>query len=113
MLMEKDKNTDVLEEIKTAEKEANKTLEKAQERKSDIILEMGNKARQMEEREMARIKREMEEAIKSFDAKVDKDREHLLADKKSDTDNLKKSASSRVIKAVESLKKELNAFLGE
>lgn len=111
--MKKDKNIDVLEEIKTTEKEANRTLEKAQERKSEIILEMGNKARQMEEIEMARIKREMEEAIKSFDAKADKDRERLLADKKSETENLKKSASSKVSKAVESLKKELNAFLGE
>jgi len=103
----------LLDEIKKAEKDANRKLEKAEKQKGEIILEMGKDARSLEEKELKRLKKEMEDAIRQWEGKTEKERERFLEEKKTEMQRLQKDAGKKVEKAVEGLKKEFHAFLSE
>jgi V/A-type H+-transporting ATPase subunit G/H len=106
-------NQDLLEEIKKAEKDANRIVENAEKRKNEIILESGRDARSLEEKEMERLKKEAEQQIRLYEAKIGKELERFLGEKRLETDKMKKASSKKVERAVEILKKEFHDFLGE
>ncbi len=105
-------NQELLEEIKKAEKDANRIVENAEKRKNEIILESGRNARTLEEKEMERLKKDAEQQIRLYEEKAERGMERFLSEKKAETEQMKKASAKRVEKAVEILKKEFHDFLG-
>jgi ATP synthase H subunit len=103
----------LLEEIKRAEKDADRIIETAQKRKSRLVLEMADKAKSLEQGGMETLKKDAEEEIRKFREKTEKERERFLEGKREETEGMKKDAEKNIVKAVEALKKEFCAFIGE
>ncbi len=106
-------NPDMFDEIKKAEKDANRTLEKAERQKAEIILDMGKNARLFEEKELDKLKKEMEAELRQFEERSERERERFFGERKGEMEKVRKDAGRKVEKAVESLKKEFRVFLGE
>jgi V/A-type H+-transporting ATPase subunit G/H len=103
----------ILAEIKKAEKEAGRIIEKAERKREGIILDARNQAEDNERREGERLKGEMGEKVRAFREKAVEEMGGVLQEKTAEMEKMRKGAEKNVAKAIESLKKEFYAFLGE
>ncbi|UCC91219.1 MAG: hypothetical protein JSV39_02785, partial [Candidatus Aenigmatarchaeota archaeon] len=103
----------ILVEIKKAEKEAGSIIEKAEKKREGIILDARKQAEDNERREGERVKREAGEKVRAFRERTGEEMGGVLQEKTAEMEKMRKKAEKNVAKAIESLKKEFYAFLGE
>ncbi len=103
----------ILMEIKKAEKEASSIIEKAEKKRESIILDARKQAEDNERKEGERVKTEMGEKVRAFMERAGEEMGVVLQEKTAEMEKIRKRAEKNVEKAIESLKKEFYAFLGE
>lgn len=101
----------ILEDIKKAEKEAGKKIERAESKRERIILDARRNAEEIEKQETENVKKQFSEKIRTFRERADEERNVVLEESRLEMERVRNSAEKNMPKAIEALKKEFHNFL--
>lgn len=100
---------DILEKIKSTEKEVRKNIELAQHKRNEIITQAQKQAQKLEDKGDENIKKEREEALGDAKKEIELKRQRILKKAIIDAEALKKKV--QIKKATEFFIKEFKEFI--